>query len=420
MGGTSAGRFRRRARQIVVLVVLFGLAACTSHPDGGANSTTSSTPGVTRVALDGVTRVASPADLEATLFRGDLATADDAIEFEGDDPLVLTKDPLPPQAAELATTARATVIELGEVDLLADATAIAALRVESNRPAVVIGDEALARAAETVLSHAPLPTGTYRVFDGSTHYIGLYGHPNTARMGLLGEQGPAKSVDRVEKLLKEYRAVAPEASFHGLFEIIATVATGGPGKRGAYSQDTPIKDLMPLVEAAAEAGVLVLIDLQPGREDFLTQAKRYEELLVLPHVGLALDPEWRLGENQVHLRQIGGVSAAEVNETADWLAALVREHALPQKLFVVHQFRSSMIQDRADLDTSHPELAPMIHVDGQGSRGSKFSTWRHLLNGAPDGIHWGWKNFIDEDPTMLSPKETWTQVDPTPGLITYQ
>ena len=39
----------------------------------------------------------------------------------------------------------------------------------------------------------------------------------------------------------------------------------------------------------------VVLDLQPGRTDFLTQAKRYEPLLALPHVGLALDPEWRLG-----------------------------------------------------------------------------------------------------------------------------
>ena len=72
-------------------------------------------------------------------------------------------------------------------------------------------------------------------------------------------------------------------------------------------------------------GVYVILDLQPGRTDFLTQAKRYEEFLRLPHVGLALDSEWRLEPNQVHLRQIGSVDAAEINTVVDWLAALVRE-----------------------------------------------------------------------------------------------
>ena len=53
------------------------------------------------------------------------------------------------------------------------------------------------------------------------------------------------------------------------------------------------------VEAAAEHGVYVVLDLQPGRQDFLSQAQQYQELLELPNVGLALDPEWRLGPDQV-------------------------------------------------------------------------------------------------------------------------
>ncbi|OUD85835.1 hypothetical protein BC477_15610 [Clavibacter michiganensis subsp. michiganensis] len=44
-------------------------------------------------------------------------------------------------------------------------------------------------------------------------------------------------------------------------------------------------------------------------------------MLAQPGVGLALDPEWRLGPDQVPLKQIGSVSAAEVDATTDWLAA---------------------------------------------------------------------------------------------------
>ena len=71
------------------------------------------------------------------------------------------------------------------------------------------------------------------------------------------------------------------------------------------------------MDAAREAGVYVMLDLQPGRTDFLTQAKRYEELLAQPHVGLALDPEWRLGPQQLHLEQIGSVGIDEVNSVVD-------------------------------------------------------------------------------------------------------
>ena len=68
-----------------------------------------------------------------------------------------------------------------------------------------------------------------------------------------------------------------------------------------------------------------MIDLQPGRGSFLEQAKKYQELLELPNVGLALDPEWKLGPNEKPLSRVGNTTAAEVNETTDWLAGLTRE-----------------------------------------------------------------------------------------------
>ena len=74
------------------------------------------------------------------------------------------------------------------------------------------------------------------------------------------------------------------------------------------------------MEAAGAAGMAVVLDLQPGRTDFLTQAQQYADLLALPYVGLALDPEWRLAPDQVHLRQIGSVGIDEVNGVSAWLA----------------------------------------------------------------------------------------------------
>ena len=88
------------------------------------------------------------------------------------------------------------------------------------------------------------------------------------------------------------------------FEIIATVADSRAGDDGNYSNESPLDDLRPWIEAAGEAGLYVLLDLQPGRTDFLTQARLYEEFLRLPYVGLALDPEWRLGPDQFHLRAV--------------------------------------------------------------------------------------------------------------------
>ncbi|HLT85010.1 MAG TPA: hypothetical protein VKZ83_12320, partial [Phototrophicaceae bacterium] len=189
---------------------------------------------------------------------------------------------------------------------------------------------------------------------------------------------------------------------------------------GNYSNEWPVENLRPLVEAAGEAGQYVVLDLQPGRASFLEQAQQYAELLELPHVGLALDPEWNLGPDEVHMRRIGSVTAAEVNEVVTWLADFTRERDLPQKLLVLHQFQVRMIQTVPEIDLSRSEIAVLVHADGQGGQGAKQDTWRTLHAHGPDIEWWGWKNFYDEDSPMLTPEQTMSQVDPEPHFISYQ
>jgi hypothetical protein len=136
-------------------------------------------------------------------------------------------------------------------------------------------------------------------------------------------------------------------------------------------------------------------------------------------VGLALDPEWRLLSNQVHLKQIGSVASAEVNQVSDFLAQLTAAHHLPQKLLVLHQFRTSMIRGESALNVRHDELAVLIHMDGQGAQGAKSDTWAAVQRAAPAGVVFGWKNFYDEDKPILTPAQTMAK-RPAPVMISYQ
>jgi hypothetical protein len=204
------------------------------------------------------------------------------------------------------------------------------------------------------------------------------------------------------------------------FEIIASVASGGPTDDNDHSFEWPPDTFDPWIEFAAATDMYVVFDLQSGQDDFLSQAVQYEELLKLPFVGLALDPEWRLSPGQAHLEQVGSVDAAEVNEVITWLADLVRDNGLPQKMMIVHQFRTSMIRNRQDL-IERPEIQLIVQMDGDGSEAQKDATWRQLLAGVDD-VHWawGWKNFFDEDePGPPSPDSTMNKV-PTPVYVSYQ
>jgi len=264
-----------------------------------------------------------------------------------------------------------------------------------------------------------IPGGGLLMFgtEPARRLVATYGHPTSVGLGVLGEQGPSEGVDLLDSIAAGYDADG--LSVLGTFEIIVTVASAGPGPDGDYSRVTSPDVIRPWVQIAAANGLYVVLDLQPGRTDFLTQAKIYEEFLRLPHVGLALDPEWRLKPNQVHMVQVGTVDAAEINQVSEWLAALVREEALPQKLLIVHQFHVSMITNRHRIETP-PELAVLIHMDGHGSPRTKRHTW-DILTSAPDadGFYWGWKNFYDEDAPMATPEQV-LDLTPTPLFVSFQ
>lgn len=323
-----------------------------------------------------------------------------------------------------ALAAGATVVRAPDGDPRSSAESVQA--VAGAAPQVLLGlgeafgdAETLTWRAATAATGVELPGGGQLVLPGKT-YVALYGTPSTGALGVLGEQPIEETVTRAEELAASYEGLTDQPVVPTL-EIIATIASSSAGGDGNYSAELPVEELRPLVDLAGEHGMYVVLDLQPGRTDFLTQAKHYQELLELPHVGLALDPEWRLRPDQVHLQQIGSVGLEEVNQVVTWLADLTRDNALPQKVLVLHQFQNRMIPEANAVDRSRSEVAVLIHADGQGAQPDKQATWRALHANAPDVEHWGWKNFYDEDvPGPLSPEETMTLVDPVPDFISYQ
>ena len=274
----------------------------------------------------------------------------------------------------------------------------------------------LGQRLAVVRTGVQLPGGGQLAFPGR-RMVALYGTPGTAALGSLGEQDLNGSITRVKNLVAQYQPHS-DVPVVPAFEIITTVAAGQAGPDGDYSNEVEIAKIRPYVDAAKAAGAYVMLDLQPGRTDFLTQARRYQELLVEPNVGLALDPEWRLQPGQVHRVQIGSVNVDEINRVGDWLAGLVRDAHLPQKVLMLHQFRTSMIVGRERLNTAHDELAVLVHADGFGTQGMKRDTWNTLRANSPN-VYWGWKNFIDEDRPMLDPAQT-MQVSPDIVFVSYQ
>ncbi|MBB3036140.1 hypothetical protein FHU29_000574 [Hoyosella altamirensis] len=325
-------------------------------------------------------------------------------------------------ATAVAKAAGAQVVVLPAPDPRVNQESVDAVRENADATILALGSHfgtsaQIRERIDSALNVAELPGGGQLIYPGR-RMIALYGHPGVPAMGVLGEQGPDDAIARARELAGLYEDYSGEAVIPAL-EVIVTVASVSPGVDNQYSNVSRVEDIRPWVDAARDQGTYIVLDLQPGRTDFLTQAKLFEELLAEPHVGLALDPEWRLRQDQVHLRQVGQVDASEVNEVIEWLADLTAEHNLPQKLLVLHQFQTRMITNRDQLDTSREEVSLLIHADGHGVPAQKMDTWNVLKQDLSDEIWLGWKNFYDEDSPTFTPAET-MYVEPAPWFVSYQ
>ena len=91
---------------------------------------------------------------------------------------------------------------------------------------------------EVIRQGHQIPGGGLLMFDSEIdrRMVAIYGHPSTSSLGVLGEQGAQEGADRLQSIAQGYDADG--AVILPTFEIIATVASAGPGSDGDYSAMT--------------------------------------------------------------------------------------------------------------------------------------------------------------------------------------
>jgi hypothetical protein len=245
-----------------------------------------------------------------------------------------------------------------------------------------------------------LPGGGSRIFDKKRFLVAYYGTARTAALGVLGERPADQTMPRLWAAARPFKKEGER--IQPVFELIVTVADARPGKDGDFNHDIRRAYVERYIAAARRNKALLVLDIQPGRSPFPDVARRWEWALKDPWVGLALDPEWRMSRNHVPGRVIGSVGADEINRTAAWLSALTRREGLPEKIFMLHQFRSSMVRNIGQVK-ARPGLAMIQHVDGFGNPGQKIGTYRAVSR--PQQFTMGFKLFYDEDRPRMRPAD---------------
>jgi hypothetical protein len=279
------------------------------------------------------------------------------------------------------------------------------------------GDRALpaSQAEEPAPTPAPteLPRGGRSIYP-QHRVVAYYGAPQSKELGALGIGSPASAARRLERQAKAY--ARPGRPVLPALELIAVIANADAGQDGRYRTRQTNAVIGRYLRAARRAKALLLLDIQPGASDFFTEATRLKRWLREPDVGLALDPEWRVGPGEVPGQVIGRVDSREVNAVTAWLEKLTTEAGLPEKLVVIHQFTDDMVDDTTL--KAREGLQIVLNADGFGTEPVKKSKYDAFTRRAP-GFEPGLKLFYEEDVGLMTPRRV-MRLRPPPDFVVYE
>jgi hypothetical protein len=249
--------------------------------------------------------------------------------------------------------------------------------------------------------------------------VGFCGTPGAPALGKLMGNLDARAKE-MAKLGEQYRG---DREILPTFELISVVVQGEPGRDGMWRRRVPASVIDDYLKAARAAKGILLLNIQPGHSDFLTEVKALEPYLREPDVSIALDPEWAMPGPRWTPGVFWGHTTGEVvSEVAAYLSGIVKRYDLPEKPLVFHQVNEHTFAHDEALKPS-PGVVLVKSVDGLGFRGAKIHTYDSLVKSLPPQVHAGFKLFFDEDSKngakLMTPAEV-LGLSPAPEYVMYE
>jgi hypothetical protein len=323
-------------------------------------------------------------------------------------------------AAPLLVVLACTACGLGQNPLGPPAVESAAPAESS--PAEIPGPTQSPTPSAKPTSSAPrealLPRGGREIFP---HYR-LVGYAGVTGASALGRLGTGPLDQRVAEMERRAKPYAAGREILPVVEVIATIVQGSPGRDGKYRVRLSDAQIAKYHKAARKHRAVMLLNLQPGRSEFLPEAKAFQKWLKEPDVGVALDPEWAMDRGQRPGGVYGRTTGAELDKVARYLSGLVKKYRLPEKVMVYHQVASSVVRRESGLK-DHDGVVAIKSVDGLGHPGPKKNTYRVVNKSTPKFVHTGFKLFFTEDRRhggrLMTPKEV-LGLKPRPEYVMFE
>lgn len=263
-----------------------------------------------------------------------------------------------------------------------------------------------------------LPGGGREVFP-AYRLFGYSGYPGSTALGRLGIGDLDERMREMVEMGKDYRG---DRRVMPVMELIAVTAQPRPGADGLYRVRVKDSVIEQWIAVARKYNALLLLNIQPGRSPFLDEVTSFERWLREPDVGLALDPEWAVGPDEVPGRVFGHTSGPQLDAVSVYVSDLVKQGNLPQKVLLYHQLHEDIVSEERAL-VPHEGVVLVKSVDGIGSPSEKVQTWRRIVAKTPKHVKLGFKLFFEEDvkrgKRLMTPAEV-MQLTPTPEYVLFE
>src|SRR5262245_22730632 len=228
---------------------------------------------------------------------------------------------------------------------------------------------------------APATAQPDRPFLADHRIVSLYGTPLAPGLGALGQQPPDQAVARARAQADAYAPLSPDRTIQPALHLIYAIAQSSPGADGLYLSRLSGELVQQYIDLTRDHGLLLFLDIQMGRSTIEREVSGAAGFLANPHVHLALDPEFAWPPGATPVEEIGFVTAAQIDQAQSMLARIAVDTGLPEKILIVHQFRTGMIRDKAAISTVE-KVELVIDMDGFGPPASKLATYDAVITRA--------------------------------------
>jgi len=303
-------------------------------------------------------------------------------------------------------------------------TADAGLSGDGASPA---GPSGVAATALSAQDRPELPRGGRSLFPRYrvVAYAGLPGTPALGRLGIGDLDTRTAELERLAaRHVSDGREPLPA------LELVTVVAQSRPGRDGRFRVRIDPGIVDDHLAAARRCRALLLLNIQPGRASLLDEVRAHARWLREPDVGVALDPEWAVRGRARPGEVFGYITGSELDAVSAWLAGVVADHDLPDKLMVVHVLAPSVLRRTGPL-RRRPGVQVVRSADGIGGPVAKRRSWVAVqAGGAKAGARHGagvlspgFKLFFVEDARgrsrLMTPSEV-LALRPVPDYVCYE